>query len=111
MLNWDERERSTTQAVGEPVPNCQVKLVDDDGNEVPPGQRGELWGGAPNRMKGYWRRPEATKETVTEDGWVKTGDIAFQDENGKLWIVDRKKVQLPPQYWDIDSSTDNAHRN
>lgn len=71
--------------------------MDDDGvHEVPRGQRGELWALAPNKMKGYWRRPDATRETVTEDGWLKTGDIAFQDEEGKLWIVDRKKVQIVP---------------
>lgn len=43
-------------------------------------------------MKGYWRKPEATKETKTEDGWLKTGDIAYVDEENKFFVVDRKKV-------------------
>lgn len=45
-------------------------------------------------MKGYWNKPEATKETLTPDGWLKTGDIAYMDEDGKFYIVDRKKVGL-----------------
>lgn len=53
--------------------------------------RGELWVRAPNVMKGYWRNPEATEATKTPDGWLRTGDIAYVDENGKFFIVDRKK--------------------
>lgn len=56
-----------------------------------PDARGELWVRAPNVMKGYWNKPEATKETLTPDGWLKTGDIAYVDEQGKFYIVDRKK--------------------
>src|ERR1700744_1963422 len=95
-LGWDEREKSHTQAVGEPVPNCEVKLMAEDGiKEVPQGERGELWVKSPQLMKGYWKKPEATRDTLTEDGWLKTGDIAFQDEDGKFSIVDRKKVRTP----------------
>ena len=65
-------------------------MSDDETNEVPLGQRGELWVRAPNIMKGYWRKPEATRATKTLDGWLKTGDIAYV-ENGKFFIVDRKK--------------------
>ena len=56
-----------------------------------PDARGELWVRAPNIMKGYWNKPEATKDTLTPDGWLKTGDIAYVDEEGKFYIVDRKK--------------------
>ena len=69
--------------------------MDDDGiNEVPTGERGELWCRGPNRMKGYWKKPEATRDTMTPDGWVKTGDIAYADKNGKYVIIDRKKVLM-----------------
>ena len=55
-------------------------------------QGGEIWVRAPNITKGYWRKPEETKRTITEDGWLKTGDIGFVDENGKWFIVDRIKA-------------------
>ena len=93
ILNWDERETSTSSAVGEPIANCEAKIMDDDGiNEVSIGHRGELWIRSPNVMKGYWRNPQATKDTLTHDGWLKSGDIAYVDEQGKYFIVDRKKV-------------------
>lgn len=63
-------------------------------HEVKQGERGELWVRAPNVMKGYWGRPEATRETLTEDGWLRTGDIAYIDKENKLFIVDRKKVRM-----------------
>ena len=69
--------------------------MDEDGKEVKQGERGEIWVRAPNVMKGYWGRPEATRETLTPEGWLKTGDIAYIDEKGKFFIVDRKKVSSP----------------
>lgn len=94
-LNWDEREISTTQAVGEPVANCEVKIMNDEGtSEMPLGQPGELWCKTPTMMRGYWGKPEETAKVVTADGWFKTGDIAFADDNGKYVIIDRKKVCL-----------------
>ena len=68
-------------------------IVDDVGKEVRAGESGELWVRGPNVMKGYWGKPEATRETKTEDGWLKTGDIALLHEDGNLSIVDRKKVR------------------
>ncbi|KAF2102712.1 putative 4-coumarate-CoA ligase [Rhizodiscina lignyota] len=90
-MGWHPLEKSYSFSVGELNPNCEAKLVDEDGiHEVPEGERGEVWVKAPNVMKGYWGKPEATKETITEDGWLKTGDIAYV-EKGKFFIVDRKK--------------------
>merc|ERR1712072_1636228 len=66
-------------------------IVDDAGHEVGVGQRGEFWVRGPNVMKGYWRKAEATKETKTDDGWLKTGDIAYRDKDGLIYMVDRKK--------------------
>lgn len=69
-------------------------MAEDGSGEITargPDARGELWIRAPNVMKGYWNKPDATKETLTPDGWLKTGDIAYVDEEGKFYIVDRKK--------------------
>jgi len=90
---WDPNCRSTNASVGEVLANCEVKIVlDDDGQvEAPQGERGEIWIRGPNIMKGYWNKPAATKETLTEDGWLKTGDVAYVDADNYLFIVDRKK--------------------
>ncbi|KAL1969436.1 hypothetical protein VTN77DRAFT_8874 [Rasamsonia byssochlamydoides] len=92
FLSWHPCERSTTAAVGELLANCEAKIMADDGvTELGRNQRGELWVRGPNVMKGYWRNPQATRETKTEDGWLKTGDIAYVDDEGKFYVVDRKK--------------------
>lgn len=93
-ITWDPSETSYSNAVGELMPNVEGMLVDEDEKEVAPLQRGELWVRAPNVMKGYWQKLEATRETLTRDRWLKTGDIAYLDENGKIFIVDRKKVGM-----------------
>jgi long-chain acyl-CoA synthetase len=67
-----------------------MKLVDDNGNEVPQGEPGEIVMRGPFVMKGYWNKPDAT-EDVIRDGWFHTGDIATVDEEGYFFIVDRKK--------------------
>ncbi|MGB3622679.1 MAG: AMP-binding protein [Ketobacter sp.] len=81
--------------IGIPVPGTDVKIVDEEENELPLGESGELCVRGPQVMKGYWQREEATKETMTEDGeWLKTGDIALIQEDGYLRIVDRKKDMI-----------------
>ncbi|KAI4650852.1 hypothetical protein J4E93_003209 [Alternaria ventricosa] len=84
---------SSSFSVGEVLANCEAKIVvDDDGKvEARQGERGEIWVRGPNIMKGYWNKPDATKETLTEDGWLKTGDVAYVDEQNYFFIVDRKK--------------------
>ncbi|OAP60575.1 hypothetical protein AYL99_05577 [Fonsecaea erecta] len=92
-LCWDERENSgpTSTSIGELVPGAEGMLVNDTGEEVTlPGETGEFWIRSPNAMKGYWRNPKATAETIS-NGWLKTGDIAYRDEAGKWYMVDRKK--------------------
>lgn len=93
-LGWDNRETSTSASVGELLANCEAKLVAEDGEtEIrDPEQRGELWVRGPNVMKGYWRNPAATRDTITPDGWLKTGDVAYRDAKNKFYIADRKKV-------------------
>jgi long-chain acyl-CoA synthetase len=77
-------------SAGPAMPAFEARCVDDDGNTVPLGQVGELWVRGSPVIKGYINRPEATAETIT-DGWLHTGDIARMDEDGFIYIVDRKK--------------------
>lgn len=86
-------KRSESFSVGGVLANCEAKIVlDDEGKvEAPRGERGEIWIRGPQVMKGYWNKPEATKETLTADGWLKTGDVAYVDEVDHFFIVDRKK--------------------
>jgi 4-coumarate--CoA ligase len=86
--------KSLSFSVGELLANCEAKVVlDDEGKkEAPQGERGEIWVRGPNVMKGYWKRPEATAETLTADGWLRTGDVAYVDKENNWFIVDRKKV-------------------
>lgn len=80
-------------SIGLPVPSTDVRLLDDEGNEVGLGEPGELWVRGPQVMLGYWQRPDATDE-VLKDGWLATGDIATLDAQGFLRIVDRKKDMI-----------------
>ncbi|OJD33023.1 4-coumarate-ligase [Diplodia corticola] len=81
-------------SVGYADPNCEVKLVDDEGREeggAAAGGRGEVCVRGPNVCLGYWRNEGATREAFDEDGFLRTGDVAVRDEGGRYWIVDRKK--------------------
>ena len=80
--------------IGLPVSNTLCKVIDEEGNDLPLGEAGELCVKGPQVMKGYWQRPEATAETITEDGWLKTGDMAMIREDGYMKIVDRKKDMI-----------------
>lgn len=80
--------------IGLPIPSTEVRLLDEDGNDVPLGEAGELCVRGPQVMRGYLNRPEATAEVLSEDGWLRTGDIATMDEQGYLRIVDRKKDMI-----------------
>ncbi|KAH9307323.1 hypothetical protein KI387_035234 [Taxus chinensis] len=73
-------------------PNTEAKVVDpDSGNPLPPNQRGELWLRGPFVMKGYFSNPEATISALDEDGWLRTGDLCYIDDEGYIFIVDRLK--------------------
>ncbi len=78
------------ESCGPAMPSFEAKCVDDDGNTVPTGEVGELWVKGTSVIKGYINRPEATAESIT-DGWLHTGDVARIDEDGFIFIVDRKK--------------------
>ena len=80
--------------IGVPLPNTRMKIVDDDGVDVPMGQPGEIVIQGPQVMAGYWQRPDETAKVITADGWFKSGDIGVVDERGYFKIVDRKKDMI-----------------
>ncbi len=92
-FNHPDRERKVG-SIGTPVEGVEMKVVDDQGNEVPRGEVGEIVIRGHNVMKGYWNRPEATQEAIDSDGWFRTGDMARVDEDGYFFIVDRKKEMI-----------------
>jgi long-chain acyl-CoA synthetase len=80
--------------VGLPVPATEVKVIDENGNDLPNNSPGELCVRGPQVMKGYWQRPEATAEMLDAEGWLKTGDMAVIQDDGYIKIVDRKKDMI-----------------
>ena len=79
-------------AIGPAVPNTECRIVSPEtGDDLPAGKDGELWVRGPQVMTGYLNNPGATAATLTEDGWLRTGDIARVDPDGEFWIVDRLK--------------------
>ena len=88
--NTDEGLVEKPDSCGKPCPIVELKIIDDDGNELPSGEQGELIMKSSMNIRGYWNRPKATAETI-QDGWLRTGDIAEIDEDGFLYIRDRKK--------------------
>ena len=83
-----------TATTGLPMPSSDVKLIDDDGNEVALGGSGEIVVKGPHVMAGYWQQPEANKAAFTDDGYFRTGDVGQFDDKGFLKIVDRKKDMI-----------------
>lgn len=80
--------------VGPLVPETELRVVSDSGGDVAHGERGELWVRGPQVMLGYWQKEEVNKETITDDGWLKTGDYVEVSEDNRLTIVDRKKDMI-----------------
>ena len=86
--------REFSGTIGVPIPSTWVKIVDDEGREVPLGQSGEIAIKGPQVMAGYWQRPDETAKVMTADGYFKSGDIGIMDERGFTKIVDRKKDMI-----------------
>lgn len=80
--------------IGLPMPSTWLSIRDDDGNELPLGQAGEICAKGPQVMSGYWNKPEETANVMTADGYFRTGDIGIMDEQGYTKIVDRKKDMI-----------------
>jgi long-chain acyl-CoA synthetase len=78
-------------SIGLPLPGVLVRLIDRSGVDALVGDPGEVWVKGPNVFTGYWDDPEATRAALTEDGWLRTGDLAVVDDDGFMWLVDRAK--------------------
>jgi fatty-acyl-CoA synthase len=78
-------------SAGKAVLHAEARVVDDEGNDCPPGISGEIWLRGPNMLKEYWNNPEATAESFAEGGWFKTGDVAHTDDDGWIFVDDRQK--------------------
>ena len=83
-----------TGTIGLPLPSTDISIRDDDGNELPSGEVGEICIRGPQVMAGYWQRPDETAKVMTPDGFFKSGDMGFMDEKGFTKIVDRKKDMI-----------------
>lgn len=91
-----------TGSVGWIWPSMEARIVDTEtGKDLGPNQRGELWMRGPNVMLGYFERPDATRDTLTPDGWLRTGDIAYVDDDGEFTIVDRVKELIKHNAYQI----------
>ncbi|HLV77100.1 MAG TPA: long-chain fatty acid--CoA ligase [Marinobacter sp.] len=94
VVTFNPRSAIQVGTIGLPIPSTLIKAIDDDGREVPVGEPGELCVKGPQVMRGYWQRPDDTQKSFTEDGYLKTGDIALIQEDGYIRIVDRKKDMI-----------------
>jgi acyl-CoA synthetase (AMP-forming)/AMP-acid ligase II len=92
ILDKTDAERKTG-SVGCPPPFSEVRIVDEEGRDLPPGHTGEIVGRGPFVMQGYWGKPALTAETL-RDGWIYSGDIGYLDDEGYLYLVDRKKDMI-----------------
>mgnify|MGYP006282450901 CR=1 FL=1 len=86
----DERK---LKSCGRPLPLIELRILDEQGSETPPGEPGELWVRSPSLASGYWRKPEETRRAFV-DGWYRSGDIAYRDEDGLYYIHDRLKDMI-----------------
>jgi long-chain acyl-CoA synthetase len=83
-----------TGTIGFPFPSTDIAIRDEDNNDLPSGERGEICARGPQVMVGYWQRPDETAKVMTADGFFRTGDIGVMDEQGRVTIVDRKKDMI-----------------
>ncbi|PXY18094.1 hypothetical protein DI005_36620 [Prauserella sp. PE36] len=91
VVDGTPEQRRRLRSAGKPTVNARIRIVDDNDNELPPGEVGEIVAVGPNRMAEIWRDPEATAARITSDGWVRTRDMGYFDEDGFLYLADRKE--------------------
>ena len=85
-----EKRRKRLSSIGRPLPDVEVRIVQEDGQDIPLGETGEIVARGPRLMRGYWGQPDATADTV-HDGWLYTGDLGYQDEDGYIYLSGRAK--------------------
>jgi acyl-CoA synthetase (AMP-forming)/AMP-acid ligase II len=91
MTRADDPPHVVATTTGRVMPGVEVRIVDPEGSDVPDGESGEVWVRSQGVMRGYWRDPEQTAATLTQDGWCRTGDVGIRDEAGHIRVVDRLK--------------------
>ena len=84
-----QKKLKRLSSIGRPMSDVEMKVVDEDGNELPPGEVGEIVARGPRVMTGYWKDEEKTRQTIDKDGWVHTGDMAYVDEDGYFFLAGR----------------------
>jgi len=87
----EEREKKLKRlsSIGKPMPDVEMRIVDEENRELPPGEVGEIVARGPRVMTGYWRDDEKTQKTIDKDGWVHTGDMGYMDEDGYFYLAGR----------------------
>jgi long-chain acyl-CoA synthetase len=91
IVSLTQHTNKFTPNVGKPVPNTEIRIIDESLKDMPPGEAGELCVKGPQVMTGYWNKDQETQEAFTKDGFFKTGDIARKLKNGSIKLIDRKK--------------------
>lgn len=94
ITQLDDHHPDLLRSCGKPFPWVEVRIVDDNGDDVPTGTVGELWTRSRQNMRGYWNNPDATAATLTPDGWLKTGDAGYLDHDGYVYLHDRVKDMI-----------------
>lgn len=94
-------EQRRKDTVGPPIPLTDVKVVGSEDETLHPGEVGEIWIRGPQVMSGYWRKPELTQQVLTDDGWLKTGDMGTLSEEGYIEVIDRKVEVIKTAGFDV----------
>jgi fatty-acyl-CoA synthase len=106
-LHCNDERRYTS--IGQCMPHMELRLVDNNGRTVPVGSQGEIWARGYSIMRGYYKDPEGTAETMTDAGWLKTGDLATMDQDGYFYFVERKKHLITTQAGENVSPSEVEH--
>ncbi len=85
----EKKLKRLTSSIGKPLPDVEIKIVDEEGKSLPPFQVGEILARGPRMMTGYWRDEQKTSQVMTEDGWLRTNDMGWMDEDGYIYLAGR----------------------